>query len=184
MGYTLSAMCDPRRTLPLLALTLACSHPGEVARLQAENAALQAQVEELTARVADLEHRAALATPEPAPPVIPDPPAWLVQDGTGGWAVRKGASPAIEDLATSARAILHRGATGEHDGFRVSAIRRGTALDLLGFDNGDVVHAVNGRPVTSVEQAMDAYASLHDAAQWRFDITRRGEQISLLVPVQ
>src|SRR5690349_12411386 len=112
----------------LLLLSLACTDTDELARLQAEIAELNAKVEALSTRVAELEHPAALPVPDPTTPVPPDPPAWLVQDGTGGWAVRKGASPGIEDLAGSARAIPHRDATGGHDGYRISAIRKGTAL--------------------------------------------------------
>ncbi|MCA9568718.1 MAG: hypothetical protein KC656_12790, partial [Myxococcales bacterium] len=41
-------------------------------------------------------------------------------------------------LATSGRALLHRGEDGACDGYRLSAVRGGSALEQLGLANGDV----------------------------------------------
>ncbi len=49
---------------------------------------------------------------------------------------------------------------GEIDGFRVKRVRCGSPLHQLGFRNGDVIHSVNGRPVTSTVQALTAFRRL------------------------
>ncbi len=50
----------------------------------------------------------------------------------------------LDGLSKLGRALLHRGADGEYDGYRLSAIRRGSVAEQLGIRNGDIIHAVNG----------------------------------------
>lgn len=61
-----------------------------------------------------------------------------------------------EALATTA---WHK-RNGEIDGFRVKKVRCGSPLHQLGFRNGDVVHSVDGKPVTSLTQALRAFRKL------------------------
>jgi len=84
-------------------------------------------------------------------------------------------------LATMGRALLHRGPDGEYDGYRLSAIRRGTIADSLGIKNGDVVHSVNGQPLNSVQAAMSAGTSLTGGGGGPFaiEVTRRGQKMNL-----
>ncbi len=84
-------------------------------------------------------------------------------------------------LATMGRALLHRGPDGEYDGYRLSAIRRGTIADSLGIKNGDVVHSVNGQPLNSVQAAMSAGTSLTGGGGGPFaiEVTRRGQKMTL-----
>lgn len=81
------------------------------------------------------------------------------------------ANPA--QLYSQIRVTPHHGPGGEIDGYRLSGIRRHSFFSKLGLKNGDVVHSVNGKPLTSVSEAMDAYNSLQDERHFTFEITRR-----------
>jgi type II secretion system protein C len=82
----------------------------------------------------------------------------------------------MDALSRMARAIPHRGSDGEIDGYRLSGIRRSSPLSQLGIRNGDVIHAVNGSPLTSMPDAMNAYQSLQSQSSFNFDVTRRGQR--------
>ena len=89
----------------------------------------------------------------------------------------------LEDGAKLGRFLLHRDPEGVYDGYRVSAVRRGSLLDRAGVKNGDIIHAVGGNPVTSMEEAMQAYTALknHPAATVDLDVTRRGEKVVVTI---
>jgi len=89
----------------------------------------------------------------------------------------------VESVQRLGRALLHRGPDGEFDGFRVSAIRAGSLPEVIGFKNGDVVHAINGHAVNDISAAMNAYSSLMTEDEFAFDITRRGEPERIEVQV-
>ncbi|MEC7946362.1 MAG: hypothetical protein VX265_02275 [Myxococcota bacterium] len=81
------------------------------------------------------------------------------------------------DLKQAARLAWvgwHRDAAGDIQGFRVRRIRCGSVLHQAGFRNGDVVHAVNGKPVTSIPQALSAYRKLRKKRILNVEIKRRG----------
>jgi type II secretion system protein C len=82
----------------------------------------------------------------------------------------------IENVASQLHAVPHRGPDGQVDGYRLSAIRRGSLLQKLGIKNGDIVHAVNGFPLTDTTSAMSAYQSMQNERHFSFDITRRNQK--------
>lgn len=82
----------------------------------------------------------------------------------------------IDSLISQVRATPHKGADGEIDGFRLSAIRRGSLLQKLGIKNGDVIHGVNGSPLTSATGAMGAFQSMQSESSFSFDVTRRNQK--------
>lgn len=82
----------------------------------------------------------------------------------------------IDGIAKLGRAIPHRGPDGNVDGFRLSGVRRGTIGEQLGIRNGDVVHGVNGKSLTSMGEAMQAFGELQSAGKFTFEITRRGKK--------
>ncbi|MEC7985435.1 MAG: type II secretion system protein GspC [Myxococcota bacterium] len=77
-----------------------------------------------------------------------------------------------EKLYTQIRATEHK-TDGEVDGYRVSGIRRKSIFYKLGVKNGDIIHGVNGMPLTNLNNAMEAYQSLQSSRDFSFDITRR-----------
>ncbi|MEQ1564737.1 MAG: type II secretion system protein GspC [Myxococcota bacterium] len=89
-----------------------------------------------------------------------------------------------EGIAGLGRALLHRGPDGEYDGYRLSAIRRNTLADQLGIKNGDIIHAVNGQPLNSVQSAMSAYGTMRSESSFCFEISRRGSPQQLCYEVR
>ena len=85
----------------------------------------------------------------------------------------------LEMLAAQVHASPHKGPDGQVDGYRLSAIRKGTLLDKLGIKNGDVVKAANGKPLNSTEGAMGAFQSLSSEKSFSFDITRRSQDTTI-----
>lgn len=85
----------------------------------------------------------------------------------------------LEGISRMGRALLHRGPDGEFDGYRLSAIRRNTIADKLGIRNGDIVHTVNGKPLNSMSAAMDAYNTMQNEKGFTFEVTRRGQKMTM-----
>lgn len=85
----------------------------------------------------------------------------------------------FEKLATQVRVVPHKGADGAIDGYRLSAIRKGSLFEKLGIKNGDIVHGVNGQPLTSTEGALQVYQTLRSERSFTFDVTRRNQRQSL-----
>jgi general secretion pathway protein C len=82
----------------------------------------------------------------------------------------------IDSLISQVRATPHKGPDGEIDGFRLSAIRRGSLLQKLGIKNGDVIHGVNGTPLSSATGAMGAFQAMQSESSFNFDVTRRNQK--------
>jgi general secretion pathway protein C len=85
----------------------------------------------------------------------------------------------LTSLSREARPLLHRGPDGNYDGYRLSAIRRGSLADQLGIKNGDIIHSVNGTPIDSVDAAMRAFDELRSGSSFKLEVTRRGQPVSL-----
>jgi general secretion pathway protein C len=185
----------PRALALALALLLACASPElevQVAQLHAEleaeqarNAALEAQVQELTERLDRTERISpgAASAIETLEGRGDGPPADPVEGGcvAEGQAFRlpAGSLDDPQQIASSLRSIPHKGADGRIDGFRLSGIRRSSIVASCGFKNGDVLHAVEAMPLTSVDEAMAAWQTLQQATTMRFDLTRRGQGITV-----
>jgi general secretion pathway protein C len=81
-----------------------------------------------------------------------------------------------EKLYSQIRAVPHKDANGEIDGYRLSGIRRKSIFYKLGVKNGDIVHNVNGKSLNSMSSALDAFNSLQSSREFSFDLTRRRKQ--------
>ena len=90
----------------------------------------------------------------------------------------------LAGLGRMARAFLHRAPDGSYDGYRLSAIRRNTLPDKLGIKNGDIVHEVNGMPLTSLDGAMQALEALRSESDLEAVVTRRGERVTLKYTIE
>jgi type II secretion system protein C len=64
-------------------------------------------------------------------------------------------------------------------GYRIAAIRPGTAFDKLGFQGGDVLQQVNGVNLTSPEKMYTIFQNLKDEKQVTVDIIRQGQKNTL-----
>lgn len=90
----------------------------------------------------------------------------------------------IDALSSMARALPHKTRDGDIDGYRMSGIRRKSLAEQLGLKNGDVIHSVNGSPLTSIADAMNAYSSLQSDSAFAFEVTRRGQKLNLSYEVR
>ena len=110
------------------------------------------------------------------------------EDGTPGIAKVEGGLYAVEreivDAYAKKPATLgalgwvsrHEGEDGKADGFALGGIRCGNDLHEAGLRNGDVVHSVNGKPLTSVPQALWAYTTQRKKDELQLQITRNGRE--------
>ncbi len=64
-------------------------------------------------------------------------------------------------------------------GYRIAAIRPGTAFEKLGFQGGDVLQQVNGVNLTSPEKMYTIFQNLKDEKQVTVDIIRQGKKNTL-----
>lgn len=79
-------------------------------------------------------------------------------------------------LAWTAWAYNEKGKT---IGFTVKKIRCGSILDQAGLQNGDIIHEINGKNVTSITQAFGAWRKVRKKDLVRVKITRKGEKMEL-----
>lgn len=87
-----------------------------------------------------------------------------------------------EALGRSAR-VLPAVVNGAVVGFKLYAVRPGSVLARLGIVNGDVVTAVGGQPLDSLDHALDAYGALRGASQVDIAIVRRGRPLTLTLAI-
>ena len=100
-------------------------------------------------------------------------------------------APFRASAAGLGRALLHRGADGAFDGYRLSAIRADSLLDRLGVKNGDVVQRLrfpgaDGErvaPLSSMDEAKAAWELLWTEPAFCLDLARRGEPMTLCYQV-
>jgi len=87
----------------------------------------------------------------------------------------------VDELARMGRALLHRDEDGVFDGYRLSAIRSDSLPYTLGLRSGDVVHRVNGMPLSSMEAALQAWVSAQDDEVLHVDLTRGETSVELTI---
>jgi membrane-associated protease RseP (regulator of RpoE activity) len=150
---------------------------------------LRLQVSELEAKVAELEARmdAAAAAAPPVEPVVealfaPETFEWIKQSGSNPVIVRSLLDPGA--VMGTFRVVPHLDPDNKADGIRIAGIRRGSAMYQLGLMNGDIIRAVNGMPLTSMDKAMEVGAALGDAKTLEVTLTRRGEDKVLVIGLE
>lgn len=73
---------------------------------------------------------------------------------------------------------------GKALGLRVFGVRPDELLALLGFENGDRIDTIQGRPITSAEEALEAYAAARAARTIDVGVTRKGQLVHLVYRVE
>lgn len=86
-------------------------------------------------------------------------------------------------LATEAR-LVPAFKDGAPMGFKLFAIRRGSLLAAFGFQNGDVVRAINDRELLNPQDALAATEALKGAKKFVVKLERRGEPATLTIVVK
>ena len=86
-------------------------------------------------------------------------------------------------LARQAR-VMPSVKDGHTRGFKFYGIRPASLPQLIGFKNGDLLTAVNGAPLTSMDAAMGLYSKLRVTTELRLDIERKGEPMVLVLTIE
>ncbi|MBK6847631.1 MAG: hypothetical protein IPG96_08895 [Proteobacteria bacterium] len=80
-------------------------------------------------------------------------------------------------LARSAR-IIPSIRNGKPDGFRVVGIRPGSLYSLIGIQDGDLIQAINGLPMTTPEAALEVYTKVRNASHLSISFNRLGKPLT------
>lgn len=117
----------------------------------------------------------------------PPPTDWIRQTAPHTYTVTAADFEALladpSALARGARVIPAR----EGDtvtGMRLFAIRPTSIYAALGFLNGDIIHTVNGHPLSSPTQALDAYAAIRRAPEITLTLTRAKAPLTLRYTIE
>ena len=78
----------------------------------------------------------------------------------------------VKEASRLASVAWHRDESGRVDGFELRHIRCGSPVAQAGFRKGDVVHAINGRKIRSIPQALAAVIRLQRRSVLRVTLTR------------
>lgn len=73
---------------------------------------------------------------------------------------------------------------GKPEGLIVSQIQADSVFEHLGLLNGDIISSVNGKQISSPEQAFQLYNSLKQGSQVSIAITRRGQKKKLTYEIR
>lgn len=68
---------------------------------------------------------------------------------------------------------------GKMVGFRLFGVRPDSPYRLIGLESGDVLVAINGHSLTSMDEALRAYSRLQDESNLRLEVERRGSRSTL-----
>ena len=66
---------------------------------------------------------------------------------------------------------------GRQKGFKILNVRKGSFPERVGAEKGDIVHAVNGKALTSVRAAFDIFRSVKDEPTVSLSILRNGKPL-------
>ncbi|MGZ8432386.1 MAG: PDZ domain-containing protein, partial [Candidatus Deferrimicrobiaceae bacterium] len=69
-------------------------------------------------------------------------------------------------------------------GYRVAAIRPGSAFDQLGFRGGDIIQRINDLELSSPEKLHTIFQNLKDEKRVTVDILRQGQKSSLTYEIR
>ena len=77
------------------------------------------------------------------------------------------------------QAFVHSGSDGAPDGYQLRQIEEGSLPAQMGLRDGDIVHQVNGMPLTTPQEVAHAYDRGRLAVSLALQITRAGQPETL-----
>ncbi len=127
----------------------------------------------------DKKAQAAAKGVAPPPPVVQQLPSTAANRRNMGLSreVVNNAMANFSTLLSQARILPHF-TNGKADGFLVTDIAAGSLYQSLGLQNGDILSGVNGKPITSMEQAMNMYRQLQKAPSVDVSVMRGGQTLT------
>jgi general secretion pathway protein C len=84
-----------------------------------------------------------------------------------------------QSILTQARIIPRYAEDGGMSGLEVSSIRPGSLLEAAGFENGDLVLAINGTPLSDPGQGLKVFRELATAERFVVNVERQGAVLEL-----
>lgn len=96
----------------------------------------------------------------------------------------------VEHLLANPRGLLKQARVvpeqldGGRSGYAMYGIRRPTLLRMLGFNNGDVITAINGFELGLMDDLMKMYGQLRHASRLQVEFVRKGEHKTKEVQIQ
>jgi hypothetical protein len=99
---------------------------------------------------------------------------------------RKGLDAALGSFSSLSRSmrLVPETKDGKPNGFRVFAIKPGSLLARIGFQNGDLVQGLNGNDLTTPDKALEAYAKLRSSRLLRVSLLRQGKPIDIEMKIE
>ncbi|MCK7479748.1 MAG: PDZ domain-containing protein [Candidatus Moduliflexus flocculans] len=89
----------------------------------------------------------------------------------------------MDQLLGSARVVpYYRG--GQPYGFRVSDVAEGAKVYELGMRTGDIIKSINGVPIRTPQDALNAYQELQSNTNVQMEIERQGTTTTVSVPLK
>ncbi len=174
------------RWLLLLGCFSACSAAPPPARTESDCSrqrdALAERVARAERRIAELEARPAEPVQVVDAPTTPEPATHPVRVADDRFRVSRAF---VDDLLDNQSRTLKQVRAvpvtkdGRVTGIRLFAIREGTPLSQLGFQNGDELRSINQYRLTSPEQALEAYAHVRNASTIDVELVRRATPMTL-----
>jgi general secretion pathway protein C len=73
---------------------------------------------------------------------------------------------------------------GKTNGFALSEIEPGSVFDEMGLEEGDILHSINGQPMTDPAMAMQMMSQLRNATQISIQVLRDGHPTTLTYQIQ
>lgn len=105
-----------------------------------------------------------------------EPVEEIVPLGATSWKVERSIidfyATHLGDLEQQGNVAPHRDAEGKTDGARIY-LPRCSVVRQAGLKNGDVIHSVNGRRITTLPEALAAYFALRTQKDISLEITRK-----------
>ena len=84
----------------------------------------------------------------------------------------------LSKLGSQARIVPnYRG--GKYQGFKLVGVRPGSLYRSIGIRSGDVIKAINGRPIDSPNKAIELFDQLKNSSNIQLEIERRGQMKQL-----
>lgn len=117
----------------------------------------------------------------PFVPRAPEPPRPGVKTVTKQEVITALANPA--ELMRDVR-LMPAMVDGKWAGFRAAFVREGSAVATLGLKSGDVIRAVNGRPLDSAERIGELLQALQQSRRFVVELERGGQRVSQSIDLE
>jgi general secretion pathway protein C len=182
-----------------LAYSIACALTGAASGLLVVHLATppaptcpRAPVVELRQVATALAHTQYVA-PRPPPPPASNPAPFILIDGVVACPTENRCVIKREFFAdllmnpvrlTGQARVMPSFRDGEPRGLKFYAVRPGTLPRAIGMKNGDLLTAINGRPLRTLDDALTEFTLLRGLRSLDLDIERKGEPVRLHVDIE